>query len=89
MYVCVYQGVPCKDYKDLPDYKLVGNAWRDFGEVTREHESWGDDLDSTESYTWDSKMAAVNVSTQGDHLTCVQSFNRDHGYVQPRLCQRL
>ena len=31
-------------------------------------------------YTWDSKMAALNLSNQGDHYTCA-SLNKDGGYV--------
>ena len=40
--------------------------------VTREHRFQGDDSNSTESHTWNSKMAAVNVSTQGDHCMCAE-----------------
>ena len=41
--------------------------------------SWKKDSDSPESYTWDSKMAALNVSTQGNHSLCAQSLNKDDG----------
>ena len=39
----------------------------------------GSNSDSAESY--DIKMAAMNLSTKGDHFTSAQNLNKDGGYV--------
>ena len=44
------------------------------GETTG-NESQGDDSDSTESYTWNSKMTAVTTSTTGD------KGDKDRSYI--------
>ena len=88
--LCARQEVPNRLQRWIAGLQISGRDLKTLVEettgstkcdVTRSCENTrGEDSDCTETDIWNSKMAAVIMSTKGDHYPCTQGLNKGGGY---------